>query len=88
MRASRGRVSQPGRRASGHGSEVKPKQEESLLDTVKSLAWVIALVLVVRALLFEPFNIPSGSLIPTILVGDYVFVWKLGYGYSKYSFPW
>ena len=65
----------------------KTKREESFLDTLKSLAWVLAVVLVIRTFLFEPFNIPSGSLIPTLLVGDYVFVWKFGYGYSKYSFP-
>jgi signal peptidase I len=65
----------------------KTKKEETFLETLKSLVWVVLVVLLIRTFLFEPFNIPSGSLIPTILVGDYVFVWKAGYGYSKYSFP-
>jgi len=57
-------------------------------ELAKTLIWAIVIALLVRTFAFEPFNIPSGSMIPTLLIGDYLFVSKTAYGYSRYSFPW
>ncbi|MET0258082.1 MAG: signal peptidase I, partial [Methylobacterium sp.] len=59
----------------------------SIRETVKVGIQALLIALVVRTLLFQPFNIPSGSLVPTLLIGDYLFVSKYSYGYSKYSLP-
>src|SRR5271163_360977 len=66
---------------------VSAVKEESWWETVKVIAQALVIALVVRTFLFQPFNIPSGSLIPTLLIGDYLFVSKYSYGYSHYSFP-
>ncbi len=62
-------------------------KEEGWWETVKVIVEALFIALVVRTLLFQPFNIPSGSLVPTLLVGDYLFVSKYSYGYSHYSLP-
>jgi len=56
-------------------------------ETIKTLVYAIAIALFVRTFAYEPFNIPSGSMKPTLLVGDYLFVSKFAYGYSRYSLP-
>ncbi|MGH1398756.1 MAG: signal peptidase I [Alphaproteobacteria bacterium] len=61
--------------------------KEEAADFFRTASIAVLLALVVRALLFEPFNIPSGSMKPTLLIGDYLFVSKSAYGYSKHSFP-
>ena len=63
------------------------KDEGGLWETVKVVVQALLIALVVRTVLFQPFNIPSGSLIPTLLIGDYLFVSKYSYGYSKHSIP-
>ena len=66
----------------------KDSESGSLMDTLRVIVHALILALLVRVFLYQPFNIPSGSMIPTLLVGDYLFVSKFSYGYSKYSFPW
>ena len=56
-------------------------------ETVKVVLQALILALLVRTFLYQPFNIPSGSMKDTLLIGDYLFVSKFAYGYSKYSFP-
>lgn len=56
-------------------------------DTVRTVFYAVLIAMGVRIFLFEPFNIPSGSMYPTLMVGDYLFVSKYSYGYSRYSFP-
>lgn len=56
-------------------------------ETVKTVLYAVLIALVIRTFLYEPFNIPSGSMIPTLLIGDYLFVSKFSYGYSRHSLP-
>ena len=58
-----------------------------LWENIKTIVYALLVAVVVRTFLFEPFNIPSGSMIPTLLVGDYVFTEKWAYGYSHFSLP-
>jgi signal peptidase I len=60
---------------------------DSWIETVKTIVYALLIALVIRTFLFQPFNIPSGSMENTLLVGDYLFVEKFAYGYSRYSFP-
>jgi signal peptidase I len=68
------------------GDGVK-KDESGIWETIKVIVQALLIAVVVRTILFQPFNIPSGSLIPTLLIGDYLFVSKYSYGYSKHSIP-
>lgn len=67
--------------------EEKNNNKESLGETVKSILWALLFVVLVRSFLYEPFHIPSGSMKPGLLEGDYILVSKFEYGYSRYSIP-
>lgn len=63
-------------------------RKDGLKENIKTIVYAILIAMVIRTFAYEPFNIPSGSMLPTLLIGDYVFVAKFPYGYSKHSFPW
>ncbi|MGE0338757.1 MAG: signal peptidase I [Xanthobacteraceae bacterium] len=63
------------------------KKEGGLGELVSIGFQALVIALVIRTLLFQPFNIPSGSMKATLLVGDYIFVSKYSYGYTKFSVP-
>ncbi|GAM06172.1 signal peptidase I [Novosphingobium sp. MBES04] len=62
----------------------KPKKDENFFAF---LFWLVLGVVVLRSFIISPFNIPSESMLPRLLIGDYLFASKWSYGYSKYSLP-
>ncbi|MBI1276026.1 signal peptidase I [bacterium] len=65
----------------------KAERRKQDWETVKTIFWAVLIALTFRSFAYEPFHIPSGSMKPTLLVGDYIWVSKFSYGYSRYSFP-
>jgi signal peptidase I len=65
----------------------KAEKAGGILETVKTIIWAVVIAGVFRTLFFQPFWIPSGSMKDTLLIGDFLFVNKMAYGYSRYSCP-
>jgi signal peptidase I len=65
----------------------KAKSEGGLVETIKTIVYALLIAGVFRTLFFQPFWIPSGSMKDTLLIGDFLFVNKMAYGYSRHSCP-
>jgi signal peptidase I len=69
-------------------TENPPKAKSETRDFMEFLLKLGIFVFILRSFIFAPFSIPSESMVPRLLTGDYLIVTKWNYGYSKYSFPW
>nr|WP_143710234.1 signal peptidase I [Parvibaculum lavamentivorans] len=65
----------------------KKLRSSSVAENLRTIIYALLIALFIRAFLFQPFFIPSSSMESTLLVGDYLFVSKYSYGYSKHSLP-
>ncbi|MCV6823263.1 MULTISPECIES: signal peptidase I [Halocynthiibacter] len=63
------------------------KKEDGIVETIKTVVWALVIAGIFRTLFFQPFWIPSGSMKDTLLIGDFLFVNKMAYGYSAVSCP-
>src|SRR3981081_2326221 len=69
------------------GTSGAKRKEGGIAETGRVIFHALIIALVIRTFLFQPFNIPSGSMKETLLVGDYLFVSKYSYGFTHYSLP-
>ncbi len=63
------------------------KRTGGVWEFLKTILIAVLIAIGIRTFLYEPFNIPSASMVPTLLVGDYLFVSKMSYGFSRHSLP-
>jgi signal peptidase I len=78
---------EPGERAPQGGAKNSGQAGSAWLETLRTFVIAVLIAVGVRTFAYEPFNIPSSSMEPTLLIGDYLFVSKLSYGYSRHSLP-
>ncbi|MFC2969912.1 signal peptidase I [Acidimangrovimonas pyrenivorans] len=65
----------------------KAEGGDGIVETIKTIVYALLIAGIFRTLFFQPFWIPSGSMKDTLLIGDFLFVNKMAYGYSRYSCP-
>lgn len=70
-----------------HDFQDKDFKGNEFKELSKTVLTALFIAIAIRSILFEPFNIPSGSMKPNLLIGDYLFVTKYSYGLSRHSFP-
>jgi signal peptidase I len=75
------------RRGRQSADALQRKEKESAGSLARFLLLLVLLAWVLRSLIVAPFSIPSGSMLPTLYIGDYLIVAKWPYGYSRFSFP-
>ena len=74
--------------AAAAASDTAPEQpKESWGSLLRFFLYLILGALILRSFIVAPFSIPSGSMLPTLMIGDYLFIAKWPYGYSRYSLP-
>lgn len=81
------RSSRPMRSTAGSTRQLKKKKNETEGSLLRFILGVALFAWILRSLVIQPFFIPSGSMLPTLYIGDYLVVAKWPYGYSRYSFP-
>ena len=76
-----------GKRKGQDMARAKAEKKDGILETIKTIVYALLIAGVFRTLFFQPFWIPSGSMKDTLLIGDFLFVNKMAYGYSRHSCP-
>ena len=67
--------------------KVEDKKKGTWAEVFRTFFWALVIAMIFRSFVFQPFNVPSGSMKPTLLIGDYMIISKYSYGYSNHSFP-